>query len=85
MQIISQLLRSLERPVLLPAAEVPALADCQEIFDAGWEGAGAYLIDPTGARNEANAAEVWCEDGDTFILRRGQFNNAQQVPTMEEA
>ena len=63
-------------------AEVPAYADCAEIYDAGYKGAGVYLIDPTGNRNEKWANEVWCQDRWTYILNRGQ-HGLQQVARLE--
>ena len=63
--------------VFLFQADVPAFADCAEIFDSGYKGAGSYLIDPTGSRNENWAVEVWCQDRWTYILNRGQHGYQQ--------
>lgn len=52
---------------------VPPLRSCYDLQQAGHQDSLAYAIDTTGAGSIADAVSVYCWEGWTRILRRGQF------------
>ena len=41
------------------------------MFRLGYRLPGVYVIDPSGSRNVSKSVEVYCQDGWTYLLRRG--------------
>eukprot|EP00095_Tigriopus_kingsejongensis_P010500 snap_masked-scaffold436_size171858-processed-gene-0.19 protein:Tk10500 transcript:snap_masked-scaffold436_size171858-processed-gene-0.19-mRNA-1 annotation:"achain tachylectin 5a from tachypleus tridentatus (japanese horseshoe crab)" len=58
-------------------SEHPPLSDCLELQKAGQLTPGEYHIDPSGQRDMSQAFPVYCEDGWTYVLRRGQHGNPE--------
>jgi hypothetical protein len=52
-------------------AFAPPVSDCSELYRLGYQLPGVYSIDPSGSRNISIAVEVYCQDGWTYLLRRG--------------
>ena len=63
----------------LNSDEYPVSRDCAETYNTGRSLPGLYLIDPSGQGKSSLGVEVYCEDGWTYILKRGQHNNAKVV------
>ena len=53
------------------------MTNCLELYIAGAKKEGIFEIDPTGSRSNENSFQVYCKQGWTYILQRGQFGNSQ--------
>ena len=53
------------------------MRDCASVYQSGLKQPGAYSIDPSGQGKITLAVAVYCENGWTHILRRGQEGNAK--------
>ena len=51
------------------------MRDCAETFQNGRKEPGVYLIDPSGQKKSSFGIRVYCENGWTYILKRGQHGN----------
>ncbi len=52
-------------------AFAPPVSDCSELYRLGYRLSGVYVIDPSGSRDVSKSVEVYCQDGWTYLLRRG--------------
>ncbi len=55
------------------------MKDCAEVWRYGLEAPGVYAIDPSGDYDVDKVKLVYCKNGWTYILQRGQHGNAQDV------
>ena len=55
--------------------QAPIFATCQEIYDYGFQTEGVFLLDVSGSQSLHLAQDVYCKDGRTYILTRGQYGN----------
>lgn len=58
------------------------MKDCSELYAAGYVAPGRYIVDPTGQRDYRRAVHVDCEEGWTYILKRGESYKYEGDPVV---
>lgn len=56
---------------------MPPATDCSELGQLGIKSDGVFYIDPSGQRKTERGIRVYCENGWTYILKRGQYKNGK--------
>lgn len=65
---------------------IPFYRDCSHVYLRGHIAPGVYMIDPTGKNSPSSAVPVYCKNGWTTILNRGNSSQgARDVSDPEEA